>query len=47
MLSRTSEKNIEWLRSLFLDKWLDYNLSTHWRISQLRGVEEMLGERSV
>ena len=43
VLTRTGEKNIEWLRSLFLDKWLDYNLSTHWRISQLRGVEEMPG----
>ena len=46
VLTRTGEKNIEWLRSLFLDKWLDYSLSSHWRISQLRGVEEMLGEHS-
>jgi hypothetical protein len=46
VLTRTGEENIEWLRSLFLDKWLDYSLSTHWRISKLRGVEEMLGEHS-
>ncbi len=43
VLTRTGEKNIEWLRSLFLDRWLDYNLSSHCRISKQRGVEEMVG----
>lgn len=43
VLTRTGEKNVEWLRSLFLDHWLDYNLSSHWRISKERSVEEMLG----
>jgi len=45
VLTRSGVENVEWLRSLFLDKWLDYNLSTHWRISKLKGVEEMLGDR--
>src|SRR5438876_11720029 len=38
VLTRTGEKNIEWLRSLFLDRWLGYNLSSHWRIPKLGGM---------
>jgi len=42
VLTRTPEENVEWLRSLFLDTWLNFNLSPRWRISQMRGVEELV-----
>ncbi len=42
LLTSAPEKNIEWLRSLFLDNWLNYGLSPPGlRISKSRGVEEL------